>query len=117
MVQYIAMRESGFKRHVRHYFAGRLTNPATYLVGAFEIFTEFTRLLALGLRLFFNIAVGEILIGTFAFLAGWGGPIVTLPFTLLEIFVGALQAFIFVVLCISYLSVTIAHDDHAEEAA
>jgi F0F1-type ATP synthase membrane subunit a len=61
------------------------------------------------------VAVGEILIGTFAFLAGYFGPVVTLPFILLEIFVGILQAFIFVVLCISYLSVTISHNDHAEE--
>ncbi|HEX5797002.1 MAG TPA: F0F1 ATP synthase subunit A, partial [Candidatus Saccharimonadales bacterium] len=117
VVQIIAIRESGLGSYARHYFAGSLKNPITYLVAAFEVFTEFTRLITLGLRLFFNIAVGEILIGTFSFLAGYAGPIAALPFTLLEIFVGLLQAFIFVVLCISYLSLVISHDEPAKEVA
>ncbi len=117
MVQVIAIKESGFKSYGKHFFPGKLTNPATYLIGAFEIFSEFTRLITLGLRLFLNVAVGEILIAVFAFLAGYAGPIAALPFTLLELFVGLLQAYIFMVLCVSYLSLTLAHNDHAEETA
>jgi len=117
LVQVIAVSESGFSRHIKHYFPGSLFNPVTYLIGAFEIFTEFTRLLSLGLRLFLNIAIGEVLIGVAAYLGSGLAPITALPFTLLELFVGVLQAFIFVVLCIAYLSATMAHDDHQEETA
>ena len=110
-VESIAIRESGPRQHLRHFFAGNLWNPLTYLVGIFELFTEFTRLFSLGLRLFANVAIGEILIGIFAYLGGYFGPITALPFTLLEIFVAGLQAYIFVLLCLSYLALAIEHKD------
>lgn len=114
LVQIIAIREQGPKAHVKHYFPMHPLNPLTYLIGAFEIFTEFTRLLSLGLRLFLNVAIGEILIAVAAYLGGtFAAPIAALPFTLLEIFVGALQAYIFVVLCAAYLAATLA--GHGEE--
>lgn len=116
-VQIIAMSESGFRRHIRHYFAGSLWNPATYLIGIFEIFTELTRLLALGLRLFANVAIGEILIAIFAYLGGYFGPVLALPFVLVELFVAGLQAYIFVILCLAYLSLSTAHGDHDEVKA
>lgn len=115
LVQIIAISESGPKNYLKHYFPLSPLNPLTYLIGAFEIFTEFTRLLSLGLRLFLNIAVGEVLISVSAFLAGPAAPLAALPFTLLEIFVGALQAFIFVVLCAAYLSAATA--GHSKEHA
>lgn len=117
LVQVIAVSESGIKRYSKHYFPGKLYNPATYLVGAFEIFTEFTRLFSLGLRLFLNVAIGEILIAVAADLGGPAAPVSALPFTLLEIFVGALQAYIFVVLCTAYLAASTSHNDHQEETA
>lgn len=118
VVQVLAIKESGFKGYAKHYFPGSLLNPATYLIGVFEIFSEFTRLVTLGLRLFLNVAVGEILIAVFAFLAGYLGPLAALPFTLLEIFVGLLQAYIFVVLCAAYLALAVSHhDEHAGEEA
>ena len=118
VVQILAIREIGLKNYAKHYFPGSLINPATYLIGAFEIFSEFTRLITLGLRLFLNVAVGEILISVFTHLAQMAGPIAGLPFTLLEIFVGILQAYIFVVLLVAYLSLAISHSlEEAEEKA
>lgn len=114
LVQVLAIKEAGVKGYAKHYFPGKLINPATYLIGAFEIFTEFTRLITLALRLFLNIAVGEILILVFSDLAGYVGPIAGLPFTLLEIFVGMLQAYIFVVLLAAYLSLAASHGNHTE---
>lgn len=117
LVQVIAIRESGPKGHFKHYFPMSMANPATYLIGAFEIFTELTRLLSLGLRLFLNIAVGEILISVAAYLGGPAASLSALPFTLLEVFIGALQAYIFVVLCVAYLAATtVSHagDQHEE---
>lgn len=109
VVQILAIREQGFKNHVKHYFPLSPFNPLTYVIGAFEIFTELTRLFSLGLRLFLNIAIGEVLISVAAYLGGsFAAPIAALPFTMLEYAVGILQAFIFVVLCAAYLAATTA---------
>lgn len=117
LIQVISIKESGAVNHVRHYFAGKLYNPITYLVGVFEIFTEFTRLFSLGLRLFLNVVIGEILIAIFGYLGGTFGFATAVPFTLLEVFVGLLQAYIFVLLSVSYLSVSIAHSHKEEQQA
>jgi hypothetical protein len=46
-------------------------------------------------------------------------PIAALPFTLLELGVGALQAYIFVILGVNYLAIAVnsaqAHDEHGDE--
>jgi len=118
LVQTFAIKESGFIRHMRHYFAGSLKNPATYLFGIFELFTELTRVISLALRLFLNVVIGEIIISVFAFLGKSGAPITSLPFVLLELVVAVLQSYIFVMLSVTYLAVAIKHDDddaHADE--
>lgn len=115
LVQYFAIKESGFRRHMRHYFAGNLLNPATYLLGIFELFSELTRIGSLALRLFLNVAIGEIIIAIFTYLGSFAAPITALPFIILELFVGALQAYIFTMLTIMYLSAAIKHDHDDEE--
>lgn len=115
MVQYFAMRESGIKKHFRHYFTGSMKNPITLLLGIFEMFSDVTRIFSLALRLFLNVVIGETIIAVFVYLGGFVAPIVALPFTILELGVGALQAYIFVMLSVMYLAVAIKHDEHAEE--
>jgi F-type H+-transporting ATPase subunit a len=115
LVQVFAIRESGFRRHIRHYFAGSLKNPATYLLGIFELFSELTRIFSLGLRLFLNVAIGEIIIAVFTYLGSFAAPITAMPFIILELFVGALQAYIFTILLIMYLASAIQHDHAAED--
>lgn len=114
LVQTFAIRESGFTRHMRHYFAGSLKNPATYLFGIFELFTELTRVISLALRLFLNVVIGEIIISVFTYLGKIAAPISALPFVALEMVVAMLQAYIFVMLSVTYLAVAIKHD-HADE--
>ena len=106
--------------HLRHYFNGSLKNPMTWFLGLFEILGEFTRIGSLALRLFLNVAIGEIIITVFAFLGSKAAPITSLPFVILEMLVGALQAYIFVMLSVMYLAVAVKHheqhdaEDHAE---
>jgi F-type H+-transporting ATPase subunit a len=115
LVQVFAIRESGIKKHIRHYFAGSLKNPMTWFLGVFEMFSELTRIASLALRLFLNVAIGEVIIAIFTYLGAFAAPITALPFLFLELFVGALQAYIFVMLCVMYLSAAIHHDhDEAE---
>jgi F-type H+-transporting ATPase subunit a len=112
LVQYFSIRESGAMKHLRHYFNGSLKNPITLLLGIFEIFSDLTRIASLALRLFLNVAIGEIIITVFSALGGLAGPLTALPFTILELLVGALQAYIFVMLSIMYFAVAIKHGDH-----
>lgn len=109
LIQYFAIKESGFFKHLRHYFNGSLLNPMTLFFGVFEIFTEFTRVASLALRLFLNVVIGEIIISVFSYLGAFAAPLTSLPFVILELAVGALQAYIFVMLSVTYLAVAIHH--------
>lgn len=115
LVQIFAVRESGIIRHIRHYFNGSLKNPATYLFGFLEVFTEFTRVISLALRLFLNVVIGETIIAVFAYLGKFAAPITSLPFVMLELAVAALQAYIFVMLSVTYLAVATAHGHEHED--
>lgn len=122
LVQYFAIKESGFFKHLRHYFNGSLKNPLTIFLGVFEMFSELIRVFSLALRLFLNVTIGEVIIAVFSYLGSVAAPLTSLPFVCLELAVGALQAYIFVMLSMTYLSVAIKHgaeheaEDHASEA-
>lgn len=113
----------GFGKYIRHFFMGSLFNPLYLVIGLIEMITDLTRALSLALRLFLNMAIGEIVIAVFAYLGGLLAPasvlspITALPFTLLELGVGALQAYIFVILAVNYLAITVnsAHDHDLTE--
>lgn len=122
LVQYFAIKESGFFKHLGHYFNGSLKNPLTIFLGIFEMFSELIRVFSLALRLFLNVTIGEVIIAVFTYLGSFAAPITALPFVILELAVGGLQAYIFVMLSMTYLSVAIAHgaeheaEDHQPEA-
>lgn len=109
-VQYLAIKENGIKNHLMHYFGGNLKNPINLFVGFLEMFGELTRVISLSLRLFFNVLIGEILISIFTYLGKIFSPITTLPFIGMELFVGLVQAYIFTMLGITYLSIATAHE-------
>jgi F-type H+-transporting ATPase subunit a len=115
----------GFRHYIRHFFIGSPLNPLYLIIGIIEMFTDITRLFSLALRLFLNVAIGEIVISVFAYLgtlifpASILSPVTALPFTLLELGVGALQAYIFVILAVNYLAIAVNsaqdHDDLTED--
>jgi F-type H+-transporting ATPase subunit a len=116
-----SVKESGgFAPYVRHFFIGSPLNPLYLVIGLLEILTDMTRLFSLALRLFLNVTIGEIVIAVFAYLGSlageWLAPVAALPFTLVEAFVGALQAYIFTVLSLMYLAIAVNHaHDHQDE--
>lgn len=81
-----------------------------------KIIEEFANTLTLGLRLYGNIFAGEILIGLLASLAvgsfgGFIGAIVpALAWQGFSVFIGAIQAFIFVMLTMVYMSHKVSAD-------
>jgi F-type H+-transporting ATPase subunit a len=87
-------------------------------VSFLEIISEFSRILAFGFRLFGNIFAGEVVLATMAFLIPLFLP---LPFYALEVFVGVIQALVFMMLTLVFFTMaTISHGheehDHAQGA-
>ncbi len=113
----ISIKElGGFRKYLRHFFIGSPLNPLYFFIGLLEMFTDLTRVFSLSLRLFLNVTIGEIIIAVFTYLGGFLAPATALPFTIIELFVGALQAYIFTLLGLMYLSISVNHgNDHADE--
>ncbi len=78
-------------------------------VGIIETISEFAKVVSLALRLFGNVFAGEVLLtvmlGLFAFF-------LPIPFIFLEILVGVIQATVFSMLTLAYL--TVASESHEE---
>lgn len=113
-VQIYAIREMGPLKHFQHYFSDKPWNPINFFVGILEVLGEFTRVASLSLRLFGNVFAGEVLLVTIATISSYLSPITTLPFIFMEIFVGLIQAFVFTMLTIVYLSVATHKEEHEE---
>ena len=84
-------------------------------VGILEVISEVAKLLSLSLRLFGNIFAGEVLLTV---LAGILPVFLPLPFIALELIVAVVQATVFAMLSLVYLTVatTEVHSQHSEHA-
>ncbi len=80
-------------------------------VGILEIISEIAKILSLSLRLFGNIFAGEVLISVIGALVAF---LVPTPFMLLELLVGLIQASVFAMLTLVYLTVAseMPHGSH-----
>lgn len=96
-------------------YAEGFVSPMPFLF-PLKIIEEFANTLTLGLRLYGNIFVGEILLGLLAgsLATGFAGTVVaiipTIVWQAFSIFVGAIQAFIFTMLTMVYMSHKVSHD-------
>ena len=82
-----------------------------FVVGLIEIIGEAAKVVSLSLRLFGNIFAGEVLISVISALAA---AIVPTPFILLELLVGLIQAGVFAMLTLVYMTVSTAAPYGAE---
>ena len=104
-------------KFLRHFFVGSPLNPLYFVIGILEMVTNLMRVFSLAIRLFLNVAVGEIIIAVFTYLGQVLAPVSAAPFTAVELFVGALQAFIFATLATMYLAAAVngaAHEQHEQ---
>ena len=135
---WIGVRKQGLLPYLKH-FAGPVPLPLKPLMFVIEIISHLARPLSLTLRLFGNIVGGHILLAVIFLLMGldgligWAlsgsvpgaiigglGGIVTIAFTVgflypLKILVAFLQAFIFVMLTMLYISGAIEESEHHSE--
>lgn len=89
---------------------GILTALVQFAVGLLELVSEAAKVLSLSLRLFGNIFAGEVLITVISSLVSFFVP---LPFMGLELIVGLIQATVFAMLTLVYLTtMSVSHDSH-----
>lgn len=106
----------GVKMHGTGAYLKSFVQPVAFMV-PFKIVEEFASTLTLGLRLYGNIFAGEVLLGLLATLAAggvlgaFGAVLPAIVWQGFSIFIGSIQAYIFVMLSMVYMSHKVA-DDH-----
>jgi F-type H+-transporting ATPase subunit a len=91
---------SGFRK-------GAFDGVVGLFVSVLELISEFAKILSFSFRLFGNIFAGEVLLGVMAFLIPY---IASLPFYGLEVFIGFIQAVVFMMLAlVFFVMATLGH--------
>lgn len=108
--QVLAIRSVGIKGHLARYFSW---NPIFLFVGLLELLSVFTNIISLSFRLFGNIFAGEVVLSTISAIFAFFLP---LPFMALELLVAVVQALVFAILTMGFMTILMtAHN--AEEAS
>ncbi len=88
---------TGFKQ-------GAMIGAIDLFVGLLETIGELAKIISFSFRLFGNVFAGEVLLGVMAFLIPY---LVSLPFYGLELFVGLIQALVFMMLTLVFFSMAV----------
>ncbi len=97
-VQIFGIASMGFFK-----YAGKFINfksPIAFFTGILELISEVSKIISFSFRLFGNIFAGEVLLVVMLFLIPF---IVPLPFMMLELFVGFIQALVFAMLTLVFI--------------
>jgi F-type H+-transporting ATPase subunit a len=86
-----------------------LINPIKAFVGVVEVIGEVAKVASLSFRLFGNIFAGEVLLASMMALFAF---ILPLPFIFLEIIVGIIQALIFAMLALVFMTISTTAEEH-----
>jgi F-type H+-transporting ATPase subunit a len=111
-VNVVSVAATGFWSRFSVFF--NFKSPIDFFVGILELVSEFAKIISLAFRLFGNVFAGEVLLAIMAFLVPY---LIPVPFMFLEIFVGAIQAFIFGMLTTVFGGMSLGHAqdiDHAD---
>jgi F-type H+-transporting ATPase subunit a len=112
-----AIKRQGFFGNIRRYLISPFKDPLHSFEGALEIVAEFSRTLALSLRIFGNVFGGEVLLAVIAYLSGFAAAVSLPLFYVLELFVGAVQAYVFFMLTVAFISLGLPGEETTHEAA
>lgn len=114
LVQIIAIIVHGPFGYLGKFF--NFKSPLGFFLGLMDIIGEIAKIVSLSFRLFGNIFAGEVLGAVMLFLAPFFVP---LPFMLLGLLTAVVQAFVFAVLTLVFVSLasTIEEDELIEEAS
>lgn len=111
-VQFYAVKAHGTLGNLKRYAKNPLKDPIGWFEGLLEFVGEFSRYIALSLRLFGNAFAGAVLLMIVGILTGWVAGL-TLPFVMIfELFIGFIQAYVFFMLTVIFTALAISgHGD------
>lgn len=95
----LSIKTIGIKNYLSRYFS---FNPLNLFIGVLEIISEITKVVSLSFRLFGNIFAGEVVLLTVSSIFAFVFP---LPFLLLEVIVGMVQALVFSMLTMVFMAI------------
>ncbi len=95
----IGMAAVGTFKHIGKFL--NFKGPLDFFIGILELISEIAKIVSLSFRLFGNVFAGEVLLTIISFLAPY---VIPLPFLMLELFVGMIQAFIFAMITLVSIS-------------
>lgn len=118
-IQYFGVAELGLSYFQKFINIGALGNlskrplgAVDFLVGLFEIISEFSKVISLAFRLFGNIFAGQLLLFIMAFLVATMLPVI---FYGLEFIVGFIQALVFAVLTLVFSAQAMEDHSHHDD--
>ncbi|MBI3633372.1 MAG: F0F1 ATP synthase subunit A [Candidatus Vogelbacteria bacterium] len=103
-VNVLGVAAIGVRHHLGKFF--NFESPVMFFVGILELISEFVKMISLAFRLFGNVFAGEVLLLVIGMLSPY---VLPLPFLLMEIFVGFIQALIFSVLTLVFINMAVEH--------
>jgi F-type H+-transporting ATPase subunit a len=108
--QVVGLRAQG-RQYLKKFIS--IDDPLGLVVGPLELVSEFAKIISFTFRLFGNIFAGEVLLAVLAFIIPY---LVSIPFFGLELFVGLMQAFVFAILTLVFMTMaTAGHGPEGEE--
>lgn len=102
-VQIFGIIAIGFFKYSKKFI--NFHGPINFFVGILELVSEISKMVSFSFRLFGNIFAGEILLTVVASLVPFIAPI---PFFGLELFVGVVQALVFMMLTLVFIRIAIS---------
>jgi F-type H+-transporting ATPase subunit a len=106
-IEIIGITTLGFLTYGKKFI--NFSSPLAFLIGIIELFSELARLVSFSFRLFGNIFAGKTLLVIAIFFVPFILPVPILAF---EMFVGLIQAFIFAVLTLFFIKLSIQKPEH-----
>ncbi len=106
--QFYAIKVHGFFGNAGRYFINPFKNPIGTFEGFLEFIGEFSRGVALSLRLFGNAFAGEVLLLIAGMLTGYFASLSLPIFMAFELFIGFIQAYVFYILTLIFASLATA---------
>lgn len=109
MTQWYGIRSLGVGQHILKYLNFR-EGVLGVAIGLLEFVLEMIRVVSFSFRLFGNLFAGDTLLLVMAYLIPIVAPI---PFYFLEVFVGFIQAFVFAMLTLVFMTLSVTPHEHA----
>lgn len=110
-VQFIGIATIGAVKYGKKFFVSPFHKPYVVgsIVGILELLSEITRMISFSFRLFGNIFAGEVLLIVMLNLMPY---ILPIPFLLIEVFVGFIQAAVFALLSLVFIKMATLEAEH-----